>query len=346
MPFLALVLQVASIAGGLLIAWTAIEVFWTAMGKGGGPLTMRLSSIGWKLALLTGRRLPRPFLGAAGVALVLADVMGWIAMLWIGWSLVFMGAPEAVVRATSGEIATAAERVYFAGYTLFTLGLGDFRPEGTLWRWLASLASLNGLFLITFSVTYLIPIVQANVQRRQFATLISLLGATPQLLISRMWNGSDLEDLEKHLVSLTSDLAQIEQQHIAYPMLHYFAANRPGAAFSLGLANLDEALTIVRFGIRGHAISRGVLEPAHDVIARLLATLSGAFITPADEQPAPPPLESLRNEGIPVVGDAEFLSRIEELRDRRRLLRGLVENDGWTWEDLMSEGPERQLPVR
>lgn len=227
-------LEAASIAGGVLVAWTAIEVFWTAMGKGGGPLTMRLSSMGWKLALLIGRRLPRSFLGAAGVALVLAGVMAWIGMLWIGWSLIFMGAPGAVVRASSGEIATAAERVYFAGYTLFTLGLGDFRPEGTVWRWLASLSSLNGLFLITFSVTYLIPIVQANVRKRQVATLISVLGATPQLLISRMWNGSDLEDLEKHLPSLTSDLAQIEQQHIAYPMLHYLAANRPSPAFVSG----------------------------------------------------------------------------------------------------------------
>jgi len=338
-------LQVASIAGGLLVAWTAIEVFWTAMGKGGGPLTMRLSSIGWKLALLIGRRLPRPFLGAAGVALVLADVLGWIALLWIGWSLVFMGAPEAVVRATSGEIATAAERVYFAGYTLFTLGLGDFRPEGTLWRWLASLASLNGLFLITFSVTYLIPIVQANVQRRQFATLISVLGATPQLLISRMWNGSDLEDLEKHLVSLTSDLALVEQQHIAYPMLHFFAANRPGPAFSLGLANLDEALTIARFGMSRLAISKGVLEPARDVIERLLTTLSGAFIRPSDDPPAPPRLEPLRDEGLPVADESQFVGRIEELRDRRRLLRGLVENDGWEWEDVASETPGRHLPV-
>jgi hypothetical protein len=334
-------LEVASVLGGLLVGWTVIEVFWTAMGKGGGPLTMRLSSIGWKLALLIGRRLPRPFLGAAGVAILLAAVGGWIGTLWIGWSLIFMGAPEAVVRATSGEVASAAERVYFAGYTLFTLGLGDFRPEGTLWRWLASLASLNGLFLITFSVTYLIPIVQANVRRRQIATVISALGATPQLLISRMWNGSDLEDLEKHLVSLTSDLAQIEQQHIAYPVLHYLSANRRGTAFSLGLANLDEALTIARFGMERRAISKGVLEPARDVIERLLATLSGAFIQPSIESPAPPRLEPLRAEGIPVAGEAEFHSRIPELRGRRRLLRGLVENDGWKWEDLLAE---RQVP--
>lgn len=330
-------LEVASIAGGVLVGWTVIEVFWTAMGKGGGPVTMRLSSIGWKFSLLVGRRLPRPFLGAAGVTLVLVAVMGWIGMLWIGWSLIFMGAPEAVVRASSGEIATAAERVYFAGYTLFTLGLGDFRPEGTLWRWLASLSSLNGLFVITFSVTYLIPIVQANVRKRQIATVISALGATPQLLISRMWNGSDLEDLEKHLVSLTSDLAQIEQQHIAYPVLHYLSANRPGPAFSLGLASLDEALTIARFGMDRLAISKGVVEPTRDVIERLLATLSGAFIRPSDEPPAPPQLEQLRTEGIPVTGEAEFLSRIVELRDRRRRLRGLVENDGWKWEDVMTE---------
>jgi hypothetical protein len=330
-------LEVASIAGGLLVGWTVIEVFWTAMGKGGGPVTMRLSSISWKLALLIGRRLPRPFLGAAGVMIVLAAVMGWIGMLWIGWSLILLGAPEAVVRASSGEIATAAERVYFAGYTLFTLGLGDFRPEGTLWRWLASLSSLNGLFLITFSVTYLIPVVQANVRKRQIATLISSLGATPQLLISRMWNGSDLEDLEKHLVSLTSDLAQIEQQHIAYPVLHYLSANRLRPAFSLGLANLDEALTIARFGMDRPAISGGVLEPAREVIERLLATLAGAFIQPSDEPPAPPSLELLRAEGIPVAGEPEFQSRVAELRDRRCLLRGLVENDGWKWEDVLAD---------
>lgn len=85
------------------------------------------------------------------------------------------------------------------------------------------------------------------------------------------------------------------------------------------------------------AISKGVLKPARDVIERLLATLSGAFIQPSNEPPAPSRLDSLRAEGIPVAGEAEFHSRIAELRNRRRLLRGLVENDGWKWEDVMRD---------
>ena len=57
-------------------------------------------------------------------------------------------------------------------------------------------------------------------------------------------------------------------------------------------------------------------------------------INPADQPPPPPPLDRLRDAGIAVVDNATFHQRIATLGERRRLLLALVNNEGWSWDDV------------
>ncbi|XVH33461.1 ion channel (plasmid) [Haloferacaceae archaeon DSL9] len=46
--------------------------------------------------------------------------------------------------------------MYFTGYTIFTLGNGDFYPTAANWQVTTVLTSASGLLLITLIVTYVL----------------------------------------------------------------------------------------------------------------------------------------------------------------------------------------------
>ena len=325
-----------AIFGALILVTVLLEVLWTTMGIGGGAITKRISNALWKgIVGLYRTREQRLILTWSGIAILLLAFVLWVLLLWTGWTLVFHGAETAVVHSQTGAPADFWERVYFTGFTIFTLGTGDFVPEGDMWRVLTAVASLNGLFLVTFSITYLVPIVQAATHVRQIAVYVSSLGLTPHAIIVNAWNGDNCCGLESHLDTLALELTRIEQRYLTYPVLHYFHTPDPPESLALSVAALDETLTMLQ-----HAVEdRGGIDPVsyratRQVITEFLDTLQDAFVKAADEAPPAPSLDPLRERGIPVVDSTLFDRRIEALADRRRLLRGLVQNSGWTWDEM------------
>lgn len=55
----------------------------------------------------------------------------------------------AVRDAANGEPAGLVDRLYFTGYTVFTLGNGDFKPGSGIWQIATGAAAGTGLFLVT-----------------------------------------------------------------------------------------------------------------------------------------------------------------------------------------------------
>ena len=327
-----------AILGALILVTVLLEVLWTTMGIGGGAITKRMSSALWKgIVGLYRTREQRLILTWSGIAILLLAFVLWVLLLWTGWALVFHGAETAVIHNQTGAPADFWERVYFTGFTIFTLGTGDFVPDGDLWRVLTAVASLNGLFLVTFSITYLVPIVQAATHVRQIAVYISSLGMTPHAIIVNAWNGDNCCGLESHLNTLALELTRIEQRYLTYPVLHYFHTPDPPESLALSVTALDEALTMLQ-----HAVAdRGGIDPVsfrmtRQVITEFLDTLEDAFVQAAEEAPPAPSLDPLREQGIPVVDSTLFHHRIEALADRRRLLRGLIQNSGWRWDEMRS----------
>ncbi|NES72806.1 MAG: hypothetical protein F6K24_50225 [Okeania sp. SIO2D1] len=72
-----------------------------------------------------------------------------------------------------------------------------------------------------------------------------------------------------------------------------------------------------------------------------MKVLSSAYIEPASQIPEFPSLEILRAEGIPVVSEQDFAVEMQNLAQRRRLLLGLIHNDGWAWRDISSQVSNR-----
>lgn len=325
--------------GVVLIVLVMIDAIWTTLtAAGAGPITMRLADGVWWLAVRDGRPARRHFsLMLLGTAILLMIVATWIVMLWTGWTLLFSADPGAIVNASTREPADLWSRIYFTGYTIFTLGVGNFIPIGGLWEVLTAVASINGLFLITLAITYLLPVISATAQKRQLAAVISDLGRTPAEIVLRAWDGTGFEGLTTHLSQLLPMIELHAQRHAAYPVLHYFHSPTRRTAASPSLAALDEALLLLTAG--AHPDVRppaAAVEPLQHALAGLMATLVDQYIRPADNPPPVPDLDVLSDAGIPVVDPEAFRAAAAEREEHRLLMRAFVEDDGWMWEDVWS----------
>ena len=83
-------------------------------------------------------------------------------------------------------------------------------------------------------VTYLLPIVGAELERRRLAIYITTLGRTPHEILLRAWNGSSFGKLPDHLVALTLPMLEVGQGHLAYPVLHCIHNSTRETALALG----------------------------------------------------------------------------------------------------------------
>ena len=333
--------------GCAILAFLGYDVFHTTMGVGGGVLTRTVTRLLWNLVDHAARRRQGPgLLAAAGIALILIAFGLWIVLLWLGWSLIFYGGADAVVvEAATMQVGGWWERVYFTGVVLFTLGLGDYRPLGTVWQLITPFASLNGLFLVTFSISYLVPVIGAASHKRQVAQRIWALGETPQEILINHWANGNLHRLEQQILSLQGPIAALQQQHITYPVLHYMHVTSPVEAIAIRVACLDEALTMASEGIRNSEqhMDTALVCSTRRLVASFLDVLASMHLPPSEEAPPLPRLEPLRRHGMPMVDDEEFEQRLQDpgVHERRCLLRGFVSANGWTW-DQVTASPAQQ----
>ena len=313
--------------GALLVLATLYDGLKTTLSaQGGAPITSALSAGLWGLlghgpAHSLSRR-------AAGGTILASYPVAWTLLLWAGWTLVFASAEGAVVDASSQAPADLPARVYFVGFTLFTLGNGDYVPAGPTWRVLTGVASFTGLFLVTLAITYLLPVVQAVAQKRSLAGRIHALGATgAQIATGSRGPGSSFE---RQLESISADLTLHAERHLVYPVLHYFESDEPRNALAPRLAALSDALLLLRHGLpeadRPDPTALGSLESALD---GYLDTVRGSLVSPAEDAPPTPPAAGLRR----AAPDAEraLADASHERDDQRRLLRAIVRQSGHGW---------------
>ena len=330
-----------ALLGVVLIGVTIVDAVWTTLSTGGGgPVTDRLSNWLWRGVLFarnngsSGRHGLLTMLGTLNLLMIIGI---WILLLWTGWTLLFSADPGSVLNSATRQPANLTSRIYFTGYTIFTLGIGNFVPEGGFWEVLTAIASINGLFLITLAITYLLPVVSAAAQKRQLAAVVSDLGRTPEGIVLRAWNGRDFEGITNHFAQLVPLIEGHAERHAAYPILHYFHSPSRRAAASPNLAALDEALLLMTAGVEPDVRLPAVaIGPLQDALDGLLSVLQRQYIHDADEPPAVPDLGVLQKAGIPVVSMDAFRPAVARRSDHRRLFRGFVESDGWEWADVWS----------
>lgn len=330
-------MTVALVAAGIVtLVATVIDVVWTtvAAGSGAGPLTGRMSRVLWRVALRADRATTASVLKPAGVLIVLTVLGSWILSMLVGWTLIFSATDGAVRDATTGTPGDLVDRVLFVGYTVLTLGLGNLVPGQGVWQVATVLATGSGLLLVTMSVTYLVPVASAVVQRRQLAGQITSLGTSAVRIVTNGWNGTDFGALGQNLSMLLPTLHTLRLQHLTYPVLHFFHSQSRHDSAAISLVNLDGALRLLRHGVHCDVRpDRQTLDALGAALGEFLDTMDGVHVDD-DPDPVPaPPLTALVDSGVPV-DPGGYATAVEGSERRRRLLASYLYDDGWAVGDL------------
>lgn len=321
--------------GAGVIILSLVDLVWTtlAVGAGSGPLTRRLSRLLWRATGPYRRRANKKGAGRSswvGVGIVVVVLLVWIALIVVGWTLVFNGSARAVIDAETGRPASGPARVSYAGSSVFTLGSADQTTGGEGWRLLTIVATGTGLAGISLAVTYLVPVAAAVAGQRQLMRHISSLGTDAEDVVCRAWHNKAFDGLEQHLVALTPLIHGVGQLLHNYPVLHYFHTPDRRAAAAPNLAVLEATLTLVGHGVAPPSRPDPlVLHAVSGATEDLIEAAAWATEASAIEPSAAPKLSRLREAGIPVVDDDEFDVALTRVEGRRGQVAGLLADEGW-----------------
>lgn len=220
--------------------------------SGRNTLSLLLSKGVWELF----RRMARlPFgrdkhiLSFCGPTLFIAVVVLWVFSLTLGFALMMWPALGAGIQASQGKTPTDfATAIYYSGFTLTTLGVGDLVPKTALWRVLTILEAALGFSIITATITYLLSVYSALNRRNTFALSLhhraaNTANAADLLVLLKGFGYFELATQE--ISSITRDLLFLLESHHAYPVLHYFRFREAQYSLSrMALISLDLATLI------------------------------------------------------------------------------------------------------
>lgn len=319
-----------------------IIVFWDAFLtifslRGGGPVTNRIASGGWRVLLyLHGKRSLHSLLSLAGPLILILIVMFWYFSTSLAWFLIFIGQQESVVVNTSQVETTVLEKLYFIGTTISDLGYGDLVPSAFPWTLLSSLAALSATLVISAALSYILPVVAAGLEKRVIAKRIHELGESPQAIIDNLCLHGG-QSLSGYVVDTIVQVQSFTYKHLSYPILLYFHSAKPDQSLALAMLKLADALFLMSKG------SRSTGQPLGGFTTIALSTIE-EFSHLADQKnairihhetkvPSHLCLSALENVNIETMEEADFQQALNEYLPQRARLVNLCVNDGWSIEE-------------
>lgn len=310
--------------GIIILLITIYDFFYTTLsGSGAGFISEYISIISDKIIQLSVKSFGRGIYRIHGLFVNLTVLAVWIVLIWFGLFLVFSWNPEAITN-SDGRPAGLLERLYFTGYILSTLGIGNFKPTSGVFEMATAVFSFFGFVFFTSSMTYFISVSSALVNKRTLAKSIYNLGTSPKEISSKFL-ALDSSYSYQQLNSLQEMIDKHLVNHHAYPVIHFYTEPKPMNCLSLNLTRLDEALSVLIVSDEAGELQEE-MEPARSSITYFLNYLEESFSNslPAVNNP-------IDGKNFPYKGGG---LKNENLENRRRILERLFKSEGFTWEDV------------
>lgn len=321
------------ILGILIYFITVIDILQTTLSmQGGGLLTSRLSRLFWKMMLVfSGRDGRKEILGHAGYLLLVNIVLTWVFLLWSSFFLILLYNSESVLNSSTKFPVDIIGKIYYAGFTISTLGTGDYIPGGNIWRLLTNMYSFTGLILLTMSVTYFIPVLSAVIEQRKLGIKLSSLGKSPQEIILNSWNGKDFKFFTDQISEIADTLIKHTQHHRAYPVIHYFHNTKEKNNVKLQLARLYEAIFLFRNFLKDEVTPEPqVFKPIEAAFENYFEIITGVTHVKFDkEEPDLPDTRQLS--AASLLKEEPTKEAYKKIKDHRNIFHTLVKEDGWKW---------------
>ncbi len=332
------------LVGFIIVTATILDILYTVLApNGSGLITGKLSYWIWRSSLaLSGSDGKSWLLSNIGVFMLIFIVQIWVALIWLGNAIIVYADPEALYN--SSQTAYQSDfisKLYFSGYVLSAMGHGDYSPVSDWWKFYTAFVSFTGVIFISLAISYLIPVIQAVTNKRAFSLKVASIGKSPENMLVTNWKQDDFKFLIEQIHELKSGIFKLAQQHLAYPIVHYFHSKHRYESTSICLAMIDETITIletIKDTENDDSPLTDKLKNTRLAITYYLSTLKGSYIDPEDDAPEVPKLDYLDEHKIPTeVDEDQILKNFERHITRRKMLLAYVQNDAWEWKDVVEE---------
>ncbi len=322
------------ILGIAITLYTLLDIIWTTLWVDGGAgwLTDRITTGIWRGLL----KADSTFLKNISGPLILTVILfTWFFLLWLGATVFFAGDLSAIVNSSSNESISWYQLPYYSGFVVFTLGIGDFTPQTTLFQIATALFSGIGMLMLTFGASYILSIVSAVVEKRTFARNITGIGENSEEFLTTVWNGEDFHQLDDMLADINSQITQYTQQIQAFPLLQYYHSEDIEKTSTVAMAVVYEAALVLRYGIKEEGLVNTTLVQAtiksiHNFIDTSIEGYGNLF-EDFEETPPKPNLRNLSHTSMPLISEKEYLNNIERYEDKRNQLLRILKIDHHEW---------------
>jgi hypothetical protein len=325
--------------GTLIFLLIIADIIKTAFSSnGGGKLTSLVAQGVWNIFFAAvGKKGNSKLLEYAGPVVLMSILLVWVMGLWSGLFIVLSSDADSVINSSTKANTDAWEKFYYAGFTLSTVGVGDYIASNNFWRVITDIAAYSGLIFITTSITYFVPVLSAVGLQSKLSLYISGMGRTPQQVLQKAWNGKDFSSFFDTVSDLCQMLMHHTMNHHSYPVIHYFHNSQVNLAISPAFAILDEVHQLLSNAVKDDvtldSLKMNMLQTALD---EHLEMLRKSYLKDGSpKEPTPSLTENISEKGIPLKKAEEINPRSEQgLTERRKLLTLMLEKDGWNWDTV------------
>lgn len=202
-----------SLAAGVLLLTVALaDLAQTTLGgQRAGRLARSVTELMWRVFRLLRRLAGRPVHRYCGPAMLALLMAFYIALHWLAWTLIYHGAQGSVVTASDGAPVDLFSSAAYVIAALSTLGASTLTPSGPFWDLVSGFVAINGLIVLTLSMTFVVNITSAVAAGRAFALLVSTRDATDPA----------------HFDAFEERLAELATQLSSFPLALYFSSPEP-----------------------------------------------------------------------------------------------------------------------
>jgi len=313
------------IAGSVLVFIVLLDVFFTVLfpASGQGPIRKPLGRWIWHgfrfFGKMTSGQRRRNILSYSGPIVITVTLTVWFLLLVIGWAMIFKPALGTGIQASSGTTDTGwASAMYFSGFNLTTLGVGDLSPNTDLYRMLTITAAAVGFAFFSMVITYFLSVYSSLTSRNAFAQgLHHLSGNTDDAaeLLVRLAYDADLSEARQHFSSKAEFLRQIHQTHRFYPILRYFHYREPFYELPRILLTALDTATLIRSALDQERYARTIHSP--DLNTMFDAAMMLMHELTSEAQPSPPAKQEVKIwrehylAALPRLADAGLHIRVD-----------------------------------
>lgn len=316
-------------ASAVLLCYILWDVFITVFStEGAGPFTRFWSQKLWNgLLRIHKRRQIHGLLSLTGPLVLVVTILLWYFLLGLAVFMILVTSPASVVDSTTGEQATLPEKLYFVSTTISSLGYGDWVPASFPWTFLSTLATLAGTVILTISLSYVLAVLGAAIDRRSLAQGVFSMGSNVKEIIEAAQLGDPGNSLKPYVLTLSSQVTHQGLRHLAYPVLKYFHATKAELSPVRAVLLLSDAVFVMDHLPDQQRPPAGVSRTLRSSISSF-ADLTHTGLTDKPERCEGGLLETARLCGV-ELGEDDLQQALEAYLPLRTELVALCREDGW-----------------